>query len=189
MGFSAGSSGRGSTCQCRRRKRCRFDPWVGKIPPGVVVQSLCHVLFFATLWNAACQASQSFPISHNLLKLMSVLSVMPFIHLVLCHPLLLLPLICPSIRVFFNESALGIRWPKYWSFHLRYSHSNDYSGLVSFRMDWLDLFAVQGTLESSPAQQFKSINSLMLSFLYGPTLTSIHDYWNWQKWQSNVFAL
>ena len=148
MGFSGGSRGRGATCQCRRHKRHRFDPWVGKIPPGVVVQSLCHVLFFATLWNVACQASRSFPISHNLLKLMSVQSVMPFIHLVLCHPLLLLPLICASTRVFFNESALGIKWPKYWSFHLRFSHSNDYSGLVSSRMDWLDLLAVQWTLKS-----------------------------------------
>ena len=112
------------------------------------VQLLSRVWLLATPWTAAHQTSQSFPISHNLLKLMSVQSVMPFIHLVLCHPLLLLPLICPSIRVFFNESALGIRWPKYWSFHLRFSHSNDYSGLVSFRMDWLDLLAVQGTLKS-----------------------------------------
>ena len=90
-------------------------------------------------------------------------------------PLLLPPSIFPRIRIFFNESVLCIRWPKYWSFSL--SASNEYSGLISFRMDWLDLLAVQGTLKSSPTPQFKSINSLPLSFLYSPTLTSIHDYW------------
>ena len=89
-----------------------------------------------------------FPISQNLLKLMSIQSVMPSNHLVLCHPLLLLPLICPSIRVLSSESALGIRWPKYWSFSFSISPSNEYSGLISFRMDWLALLAVQGTLKS-----------------------------------------
>ena len=90
----------------------------------------------------------------------------------LCHPLLLLPSIFPSIRVFSNESALRIRWPKYWSFSFNISPSNGHPGLISFRMDWLDLLA-----ESSPTPQFKSINWLALSFLYSPTLTSIHDHW------------
>ena len=99
--------------------------------------------------------------------------VMPSNHLILCHPLLLLPSIFPSIRVFCNESGLRIRWPKYWSFNFSISPSNEYSGLISFRMDWFDLRAVQGTLKSSLTPQFKSINSLVLSFLYSPTLTSI----------------
>ena len=110
-------------------------------------------------------------------KPVSTESVMPSSHLVLCRPLCLLPSIFPSIRVFPNESAPHIRWPKYWSFNFSISPSNEHPGLVSFRMDWLDLLAVQGTLESSPTPQFKSINSLALSFLYGPTLTSIRDYW------------
>ena len=92
-------------------------------------------------------------------------------------PLLLPPSIFPSIRVFSNESALRIRWPKYWSFRFNISPSNEHPGLISFRMDWLDLLGVQGTLKSSPTPQFKSINSSALSFLYSPTLTSIHDHW------------
>ena len=95
----------------------------------------------------------------------------------LCRPLLLLPPIPPSIRVFSNESSLHMRWPKYWSFSFSVSPSNEYPGLISFRMDWLDLLAVQGTHESSPTPQFKSINSSTLSFLHSPTLTSIHDHW------------
>ena len=98
--------------------------------------------------DAAHQASLSFTISWSFLKLRSIESVMPFSHLTLCHPLLLLPSIFPSIRVFSNESALHIRWPKYWSFSFRISPSNEYSGLISFRMDWLDLLAIQGTLKS-----------------------------------------
>ena len=140
---------------------------------AVVVQLLSRVCLFVAPWTTAHRAFLCFTISWSFLKLMSVQSVMPSNHLFLCRPLL--PSIFPSIRVFSNESVLQIRWPKYSSFSV--SHSNKYSGLISFRMDWLDLFAVQGTLESSPAQQFKSINSLILSFLYGPTLTSIHDYW------------
>ena len=106
---------------------------------------------------------------------------MPSTHLVLCCPPLL-PSVFPSIRVFSNELALHIishhiRWPKYWSFSFSISPSNEYSVLISFRMDWFDLRAVQGTLKSSPTPQFKSINSLVLSFLYSPTLTYIHDYW------------
>ena len=107
----------------------------------------------------------------------SIVSVIPSNHLIVC-PLLLLPSIFPSIRVFSSESVLHIRWPKYWSFSFGISPSNEYSGLISFRIDWFDLLGVQGTLqESSPTPQFKSINSSALSFLYGSTLTSIHDYW------------
>ena len=110
-------------------------------------------------------------------NLTSIESVMPSNHLILCHPLLLQPSIFPSIRVFSNKSALCIRWPKYWSFSFSISPSNEYSGLISFRMDWFDLLAVQGTQESSPTPQFKSINSSALSFLHSPTLTSIYDHW------------
>ena len=102
---------------------------------------------------------------------------MPSSHLILCHPLLLLPPIPPSIRVFFNESTLRMRWPKYWSFSFSMSPSNEHPGLISFRMDWLDLLAVHGILKSSPTPQFKSINFSALSFLHSPTLTSIHDHW------------
>ena len=94
-----------------------------------------------------------------------------------CHPLLLLPSIIPSIRIFSYESVLHIRWPQYWNFSFNISPSNEQSGLISFRMNWLDLLAVQGTLKSSPTPQFKSINSSVLSILYSPTLTFIQDYW------------
>ena len=107
---------------------------------------------------------------------MSIELVMPSNHLILCHTLLL-PSIFPGIRVFSNESVLHVRWPKYWSFSFSISPSNEYSGLISFWMNWLDLLVVQGTQESSPTSQFKSINSSTLSFLYSPTLTSIHKYW------------
>ena len=129
--------------------------------------------------TASHQPSLSITSSGSLLKLMSIESVMPSNHLIPCHPLLLLPSIFPSIRVFSNESVLHIRWPEYWSFSFSISPSNDYSGLISFRMDWLDLLAVQGTLKSllHRKPQFKSISSSVLSFLYSPTLTSIHDYW------------
>ena len=113
-----------------------------------IVQSLSHVLLFATPWNAACQASLSFTISWTLLKLMSIELVMPSNRFVLCHPVLLLPSVFPSIRVFSNESGLYFRWSKYWSISFSISPSNEYSGLISFRMDWLDLLAVQGTLKS-----------------------------------------
>ena len=112
------------------------------------VQSLSHVQLFATPWTAARQASLSITNSQSLLKLMSIELVMPSNHLILCRPLLLLPSIFPSIRVFYNESDLHIKWPKYWSFSFSISTSNGYSGLISFRMDWLDLLAVQGTLKS-----------------------------------------
>ena len=112
------------------------------------VQPLSHVRLFATPWTAACQASLSITKSWSLLRLISIELVIPSNHLILCHPLLLLPSIFPSIRVFSNESVLHIRWPKYWSFSFSISPSNEYSGLISFRMDWLDLLAVQGTLKS-----------------------------------------
>ena len=112
------------------------------------VQLLSRVQLFATPWTAAHQASLSITNSQSLLKLMSIKSVMPSSQLILCHPLLLLPPIPPSIRVFSNESVLHIRWPKYWSFSFSISLSNEYSGLISFRIDWLDLLAVQGALKS-----------------------------------------
>ena len=124
-----------------------------------VVQFLSHVRLFATPWTAACQASLSFTISWSLLKLMSIESVMPSNHFILCRPLLLLPSVFPSIRVFSNESALHIRWPKYWSFSFSISLSNKFLELISFRIDWLDLLAIQGTPKSSAAPQFESIKA------------------------------
>ena len=112
------------------------------------VQSLSRVRLFATPWSAACQASLSITNPRSPPKPMSIELVMPSNHLILCHPLLLLPSIFPSVRVFSNESALRIRWPKYWSFSFNISSSNEHPGLISFRMDWLDLLAVQGTLKS-----------------------------------------
>ena len=141
----------------------------------MVVQSLSHVRLFETPWTAARQASLSLSISQSVPKLMSIESGMLSNHLILCHPLLLLPSIFPSIRVFSNELAVHIKWPKYWSFSFSISPSNEYSGLISFKMDWLDLLAVQGTLKSSPAPQFKSISSAALSLRYDPALISIHD--------------
>ena len=117
-----------------------------------------------TPWTAARQAPLSFTISRSFLRFMCIELVRLSNHLILCHSLLLLPSIFPSVKVFSNESALRIRWPKYWSFSFSVSPPNEYSGLISFRMDWLDLLAVQGTQESSPAPQFKSVNSSVLSF-------------------------
>ena len=131
----------------------------------------------ATPWTVACQASLSFTISQSLLKFMFIVLMMPSNHLIFFCPLLFLLSIFPSIRVFSTESALCIRQPKYWSFSFSVSPSNEYLGLISFRIDWLDLLAVQGTQESSLAPQFESINSLVFSLLYGPTLTSVHDCW------------
>ena len=114
----------------------------------VSVQSLSHVQLFATPWTAARQASLTITNSWSLLKLMSIELVMPSSHLILCRPLLLLPSIFHRIRIFSNESVLHIRWPKYWSFSFSFSSSNEYSGLIYFRMKWLDLLATQGTLKS-----------------------------------------
>ena len=126
--------------------------------------------------NHSTQGSLSITNSWSLPKLMSIESVMPSNHLILCCPLLLLPSIFPNISVFSNESDFCIRWPKYWSFSFN-SPSNEHPGLTSPRMDQLDLLAVQGTLKSSPTSQFKGIDSLALSFLHSSTLTSIHDRW------------
>ena len=162
----------------------------------VVIQSLSSVWLFVTPWTAACQASLSFTVSWSLLKLMSLESVMPPNLLVLCHPLLLLSSVFLSIRVFSSESALHIRWPEYWSFNFSISPSNKYSGLISFRIDqvWPSC-CPRDCQESSPAPQFKSINSSVLSLLYHPALTSIHDYWKYHiydymdlRWQSDDSA-
>ena len=123
-----------------------------------IIQLLRRVQLFATPWTAARQASLSFTVSWSLLKLMSIESVMPSNHLILCHPLLLLPSIFASIKVFSNKLAPCIRWPKYWSFSIR--PSNIYSGLISFRIGWFDLFAVQGTLKS--LLQHHSLKALIL---------------------------
>ena len=147
----------------------------------VVVQLLSRVRLSVTPWTASMPAWRtaclSFSISWSFLKLMSIESVMPSNHLNFFHPLLLLPSIFSSLRDFSNESAVYIKWPKYWSFGFSISPSNEYSGLISFRIDWCDLLAVQGTLKSSPTPQFKSISSSVFSLLWGPTLTSAHDYW------------
>ena len=132
-GFSWGITKKRNTA-----KDCVTEPH----PEISSVQSFSRVRLFESLWTAACQTSLSIANSRRLLKLMSIESVMPSNHLIRCHPLLLLPSIFPSIRVFSNESVLPIRWPKYWSFSFSICPSNEYSGLISFRMDWLDLLAV-----------------------------------------------
>ena len=147
-----------------------------------VIQLLSHVQLFATPWTIACQASLSFTISWSLLKLMSIESVMPSNLLILCHPLLLLPSIFPSIRVFSNESVC-IRWSKHWSFSFSFSisPSNEYSGLISFRIDWLDLLAVQGTRKSllqhhsSKASSHSSNSSQNVSAFHSKRTTSYKE--------------
>ena len=219
------TSGKEPICQCKRLKRPKFDPWVGKIPwkrawqptpvfllgeshgqrslagyihrvaqsrtwlkwlsmtwhgTGISSVQFSHsvVSDSATPWTAACQASLSIINSQSLLKLMSIEWVMPSNHLILCHPLLLPPSVFPSIRVFSNESALCIRWPKYWSFSFSISPYNEYSGLISFRMDWLGLLAVQGTLKSLLQHHSSKASILRHSaFFTVQLLTSIHDYW------------
>ena len=135
-----------------------------------------------TPWSAACQTSLPFTISWSLLKLTSIESMMPINHFILCHPLLLLPSIFPSIRVFSNELALHVRWRKYWNFSFSISPSSEWSGLISFRIDWFDLLAVQGTLKSLLQHHNLKASILQCSAffmvqLYGPTLTYVHDYW------------
>ena len=154
------------------------QPGKGHIEPSVQfssVQSLSHVWFFVTPWTAAHQASLSITNSQSLLKLMSITSVMPSNHLILWHPLLLLPSIFLSTRVFSNELVLHIRWPKYWSFSFSISLSNEYSGLISFGIDWLDLLSVQGTLKSL-LQYIRptafTISSMIRDKIKKPTLTT-----------------
>ena len=158
------------------------------------VQLLSCVWLFATPWTAARQVSLSITNSWSLLKLMSIESVMLSNHLILCRPLLIPPSIFPSIRVFSNESVLPTSWPKSWSFSFSIRLSSEYSGLNSFRIHWLDVLAVQGTLKSLlQHHSSKASISSALSFLYSPTLASIHDYWKNHSfdlmdlcWQSNV---
>ena len=161
------------------------------------VELLSCVQLFVTPWTAAHQTSLSITNSQSLRKLMTIKSVMPSNHLILCCPLFLPPSIFPSIRVFSNELVLSIRWLKYWSFSFNISPSNEYSGLISFRSDWFDLLAVPGTLERLLQAQFESINSSALSLLYGPAHTSVswknHSFdsmslgkWslnNWTTWE------
>ena len=139
-----------------------------------VVQPLNCVQLFETLWTAVHQASLSITIFQSLLKFMSIESVVPFNHLIFCHPLLLLPSIFPIIRVFSNESAVGIRWPKYWSFSFSISPSNEYSGLISFRIDWLDLLAVQGTLKSLLLQHSLKASVLQRSAFFTVQLSHLY---------------
>ena len=136
------------------------------------VQSLSRIWLFATPWTAACQASLSITNSRRLHKLMSIKPVMPSNHLIHCCPLLLLPYIFPNIRVFSKESVLHIRWLKYWNFSFSISPSDQYSGLISFMMDWLAPWSTKDAQEFSPTPQ-----ELVLSFLYGPILISIYDSW------------
>ena len=160
------------------------------------VQSLSRVRLFETPWIAARQASLSITNSRSSLKLMSIESVMPSNHFILCCPLLLLPSIFPSIRVFSNESVLHIRWPKYWSFSFSISPSNEYSGLISFRMDWLDLLAVPETLKSLLQHHSSKASILWCSAFFIVQLS--HPYmttgkkhsldWKDLCWQSNVSA-
>ena len=140
----------------------------------VVVQSLSHVWLFVTPWTAACQASLSITISQSLLKLMSIESVMPSNHFILCHPFLLLPSIFPSIRVFSNELALHIRWLKYWRFSFSISPSSEYSGLISFKIDWFDLLAVQGTLKSLLQHQISKASILWCSAFFTVQLSHLY---------------
>ena len=141
------------------------------------VQSLSRVQFFATPWTTARQASLSITNSRSSPKPMSIVSVIPSNHLILCRPLLLLPSIFPSIRDFSNESVLCIRWPKYWSFSFNISPSSEHPGLISFRMDWLNFLVVQGTLKSLLQHHSSKASIFRCSgFFILPTLTSTHDY-------------
>ena len=141
-----------------------------------LVLSLSHVRLFVTPWTAVRQASLSITNSRSPPKPMSIVSVMPSNHLILCHPLLLLPSIFPSIRVFSNESALRIRWPKYWSFSFNISSSNEHPGLISFRMDWLDFLAVQATLKSLLQHHSSKASILRHSAFFTVQLSHIHTW-------------
>ena len=169
----------------------------GVFGDDVVVQSLSCVQLFVTPWTAAHQVSLFPTISWSLPRFMSIESVMPSIHLILCHPFLLLPSVLPSIRVFSSELAVCIRWPKYWSFSFSISLSNENSGLVSFKTDWFGLIVVLGTLKSLLQHHSSKASVLRRSafFMVGPTLTSVHNCWKNHNfvcsdlcWQSNVSA-
>ena len=151
-----------------------YNPWVQQFSS---VQFLSHVWLSETPWTEAPQASLSITSSWSLPKFMSFESVMPSNHLIFCQPLLLQLSIFPSVRVFSNEPALLIRWPKYWRFSFNISPSNEHSGLISFRMDWLDLLAVQGTLKSLLQHHSSKLSILQCSAFFIVKLTSIHDYW------------
>ena len=156
-------------------RELKSKPWYHLIPVQFSsVQSLSHVWLFLTPWITACQVPLSITNSWSSLKLMSIKSVMPSSHLILCHPLLLLPPIPPSIRVFSNESTLCMRWPKYWSFSFSISPSNEHPGLISFRMDWLDLLAVQGTLRSLLQHHSSKASILRRSAFF--TVSHIHTW-------------
>ena len=141
---------------------------------NVIVQSLSCVQLFATPWTAAHQASLSFTVSQSLLRFMSIKLVMPSNHLILCCTLLLLPSIFPSIRIFCSESALCIRWPKYWNFSFSISPFNDYSGLISFRIDWIDLLDVQGALKSLPQHHNSKASILWRSAFFVVQLSHLY---------------
>ena len=144
----------------------------------IVFHLWSHVLFFASPWTVTCKVSLSSIVSWSLLKILFFELVMPSNHLMLCYPLLLLSSIFPSIRVFSNELTLCIRWPKPWSFSFSISLSNEYSGLISFRIDYFwSPCSPRDSQESSSAPQFKGINSSVFSLLYDPTLTSVHNHW------------
>ena len=163
-------------CYCVICEVLPNHPWLQRLYISV---QFSHTVMSNCLWFYGLQHAR-LPLSitnfWSLLKLISIYLVMPSNHLILCHPLLLTS-IFPSIGVFSNKSVLHIKWPKYWSFSFSIILSSEYSGLISFRMDWLDLLAVQGTQESPPTPQFKSINSSLLSLLHSPTLTSLRNYW------------
>ena len=159
------------------------------------VQLLSHVWLFVIPWTKACQASLSLTNFPSLLELISIESVMPSNHLILCRPLLLLPSIFPSIRVFSKESVLRIKWPKYGSFSFRISLSNEYLGLISFRIDWLDLLAVQGTLKSLLQHHSSKASILLCSAFFRVQLSYPHNYWKNHRfdrtdlcWQSYISA-
>ena len=163
----------------------------------VVFQLLSHIWLFAIPWTAVHQGSLSFTIFRSLLQLMSIVSMMPSNHLILCYPFLFLPSLTSNMGVFSSESALCIRWPKYGRFSFSISPSIEYSVLISFRIDWFVLLAVgpRNSQESSLAPQFKSISSSALSLLYGPALTAVQDYWENHSydymdlcWQSDLSA-
>ena len=161
---------RNSTCNCLSCIICISVQFSS-------IQLLSCIQLFVTPWTAASQASLSITNSRGLPKLMFIESVMPSNHLILCHLLHFLPSIFPSIRIFSNESVLCISWPKYWSFSFSISPSNEYSGLMLFRMDWLDFPALQGTLKSLLQHHSSKVPILQCSAFFTVQLTSIHDYW------------